>query len=140
MIELRGVDMFEVHGSWEYSIEPPIIYIKVIGCFNREGVIAFANSVQADLSTLPANSIEYAVINLAEFELTTADSLAVATEYFHGVKARGYKRVTYIQPSIVAQSMLESVWLGSGMDVQFCMNAQRYLAQYPEHQYVKNWL
>jgi len=132
--------MFEVHGNWQYSIEPPIIYIKVIGCFNREGVIAFAKDVMADLSTLPANSIEYAVINLAEFELTTADSLAVATEYFHGVKARGYKRVTYIKPNFVAQSMLESIWRGSDMDVQFCVNAQSYLEQNPEHQHVKNWL
>ena len=132
--------MYEVHGKWHYSIEPPIIYIKAIGCFNREGVIAFAKEVMADLSVLPPNSIEYAVINLAEFELTTADSLAIATEYFHGVKARGYKRVTYIQANIIAKSLLENIWQGSDMDVQFCATVQSYLEQNPAHQYVQNWL
>ena len=132
--------MYEVHGKWHYSIEPPIIYIKAIGCFNREGVIAFAKEVMADLSVLPPNSIEYAVINLAEFELTTADSLAIATEYFHGVKARGYKRIVYIQASAVAKSLLEHIWRGSDMDIQFYDDIPGYLAKHPEHLYIKTWL
>lgn len=135
-----GITMFDAHGDWQYSIEPPIIYIKVIGCFNREGVQAFTKAVFADLAKLPANSIEYAVINLAEFELTTADSLAVTKEYFHGVKARGYKRVDYLQPSLIAKNMLENIWSGSDMDIQFYSTAQTYLALYPEFDYVKNWL
>ncbi len=135
-----GTYMFNVHGRWEYSIESPTIYIKVIGCFNREGIQAFTKDVFADLAKLPPQSIEYAVINLAEFELATADSLAVATEYFHGVKARGYKRVVYIQASAVAKSLLEHIWRGSDMDIQFYDDIPGYLAKHPEHLYIKTWL
>lgn len=131
--------MFGAHGNWQYSIDPPVIYIKVSGSFNREGVIAFTKEVFADLEKLPPNSIEHAVINLADFELATADSFEVATVYFHGVKARGYKRVDYIQPSAVAKSMLEHIWHGSDMDMHFYDDVLGYLAKYPEHLYVKTW-
>jgi hypothetical protein len=93
--------MFKPHGSWLYSIEPPVIYIKASGCFNREGVLGFVKEVQADLSALPGQSVKQAVINLAEFELITADSLTVAKEYFHGLKARGCERVDYIRPGVI---------------------------------------
>ncbi|MCQ8879704.1 hypothetical protein NQT69_17020 [Pseudoalteromonas shioyasakiensis] len=132
--------MFNAHGDWQYSIEPPIIFIKVIGSFNTEGVQAFTKAVFTDLAQLPANSIEYAVINLTEFELTTADSLAVTKEYFHGVKARGYKQVDYIQPTLIAKNMLESIWRGSDMNIQFYPTVQSYLEKHPDYEYVKNWL
>ncbi|NNG42563.1 hypothetical protein HJP15_06435 [Pseudoalteromonas sp. NEC-BIFX-2020_002] len=132
--------MFGAHGNWQYSIEPPMIYIKISGCFNREGVIAFTKEVFDDLAKLPLNSIEHAVINLADFELVTADSLEVAQAYFHGVKARGYKQVDYIQPNLIAQSLLENIWRESGMDVRYHASLQQYTQQYPEHIYVKNWL
>lgn len=132
--------MFDAHGDWQYSIEPPVIYIKVIGCFNREGVQAFTKALFTDLAKLPANSIEYAVINLAEFELTTADSLAVTKEYFHGVKARGYKRVDYLQPSLIAKNMIEHIWQGSDMNIQFYSSAKEYAEKYPDYRYVKKWL
>jgi hypothetical protein len=132
--------MFKPHGSWLYTIEAPVIYIKVSGCFNREGVLDFVKEVQADLSALPAQSVRQAVINLAEFELVTADSLTVAKEYFHGVKARGYEQVDYISPSVIAKSMLESIWRGSDMSVHFYSTAQNYIECYPERGYVKNWL
>ncbi|MDN3378691.1 MULTISPECIES: hypothetical protein [unclassified Pseudoalteromonas] len=132
--------MFDAHGDWQYSIEPPIIYIKIIGCFNREGVQAFTKSIFSDLAQLPANSIEYAIINLAEFELATADSLAIAKEYFHGVKARGYKQVDYLQPSLIAKNMLEHIWQGSDMNIQFYPSVQSYLESYPDYEYVKSWL
>ncbi len=132
--------MFNAHGDWQYSIEPPIIFIKVIGSFNTEGVLGLARDIQADLIDLPEKSVAVAVINLAEFELSTADSLAVAKEYFHGVKARGYKRVDYIQPTFIAKNMLESIWRGSDMNIQFYPTVQSYLEKYPDYEYVKNWL
>lgn len=132
--------MFKVHGNWQYSIEPPVIFIKLIGCFNREGVMAFATEVQAELAAFAPNTIEFAAINLADFELATADSLAVTKEYFHAVKSRGYKRVDYIQPSLIAKNLLEHIWRGSDMSVHFYPTLQSYIEQYPEFNCANKWL
>ncbi|MDP2633533.1 MULTISPECIES: hypothetical protein [unclassified Pseudoalteromonas] len=132
--------MFKPHGSWQYTIEAPVIYIKISGCFNREGVLGFVKDVQTAISALPVGTIEQAVIHLAEFELATADSLTIAREYFRGVKERGYKQVDYISTSAIAKSILESVWSGSGMNINFYSTAHNYLADYPDRVYVKNWL
>jgi len=85
--------MFNAHGDWQYSIEPPIIYIKVIGCFNSEGV-----------------------------------------------QARGYKRVDYLQPSLIAKNTVEHICQGSDMNIQFYPSVQSYLEDYPDYEYVKSWL
>jgi len=131
--------MFASHGQWRYSIEPPVIYIEVIGSFNKEAVESFSNEMRVALSDFPEQPVHYAVVNLAAFELTTADSLAVAKAYFHGVKARGYLRVDYIEPTAIVQSMLESIWRGSDMEICFHKDLASYCVLHPHDQSVTRW-
>lgn len=132
--------MFKAHGEWEFHIDVPLIYIKIIGGINKEGVESFSQSLYQEVQQLPEKSLRHAVTNLTQFELATADSMALTKQYFLGLKSRGYQRIDYIGANIVAKTMLESIWCDIDMDVRFFPTVANYLEQNPTLTYAKNWL
>ncbi|MCO6356808.1 hypothetical protein GBO14_19025 [Pseudoalteromonas shioyasakiensis] len=132
--------MFKAHGDWRYFVEPPVIYVEVSGSFNKEAVASFSIEVGQEIMKYPENSIQYAVVNLEQFELATADSIEIAKAYFQAVKARGYKRVDYIKANIIARNLLETVWSGVEMDINFHPDAESFFQARPEYDNLRKWL
>lgn len=132
--------MFKAHGDWRYFIEPPVIYVEISGSFNKEAVASFSVEVAQEIMKYPEHSIQYAVVNLAQFELATADSIEIAKAYFQAIKARGYKRVDYIKANIIARNLLETIWSGVDMDINFHHNADSFFEDRPEYSHLRKWL
>ncbi|MCF2901800.1 hypothetical protein L1267_15600 [Pseudoalteromonas sp. OFAV1] len=132
--------MFKAHGDWRYFVEPPVIYVEMSGSFNKEAVASFSTEVGQEIMKYPEQSIQYAVVNLEQFELATADSIEIAKAYFQAVKARGYKRVDYIKANIIARNLLEVVWSGVEMDIYFHPDAESLFQARPEYENLRKWL
>ncbi|MCO7250310.1 hypothetical protein [Pseudoalteromonas sp. Ps84H-4] len=132
--------MFKAHGDWRYFVEPPVIYVEMSGSFNKEAVASFSIEVGQEIMKYPEQSIQYAVVNLEQFELATADSIEIAKAYFQAVKARGYKRVDYIKANIIARNLLEVVWSGVEMDIYFHLDAESLFQARPEYENLRKWL
>ncbi|NIZ05777.1 hypothetical protein [Pseudoalteromonas sp. HF66] len=132
--------MFKAHGDWRYFVEPPVIYVEISGSFNKEAVASFSIEVGQEIMKYPEHSIQYAVVNLEQFELATADSIEIARAYFQAVKARGYKRVDYIKANIIARNLLETVWSGVEMDINFHPDAESLFQARPEYDNLRKWL
>ncbi len=131
--------MFEAHGDWRYFIEPPVIYVEIGGSFNKEAVASLSIEVGQELMNYPENSIRHAVVNLANFELATADSIEVAKSYFHAIKALGYERIDYIKANITARNLLEVVCSCVEMDINFYQDAESFFAARPEYNNLRKW-
>jgi len=136
----KGVSMFKAHGDWRYFVEPPVIYVEISGSFNKEAVASFSIEIAQEIMKYPEHSIQYAVVNLEQFELATADSIEIAKVYFQAVKARGYKRVDYIKANIIARNLLETVWSGVEMDINFHPDAESFFQARPEYENLRKWL
>ncbi len=132
--------MYTSHGTWQYHIDVPVLYIDLDGGYNLEAVISFAQDLTKAVSEYPAGALKHCVLNLSHWDLITNDALTAARKYFEQVAKRGYETVDYLLPNnIIAKSVLNKLWQDLGVTVTFYESYDEYLAKYPERQYVNQW-
>ncbi|CAM4057349.1 hypothetical protein [Pseudoalteromonas byunsanensis] len=125
--------MFLAHGLWRVYMQPPYAYMGLKGAFNKEGVLAFQEHLRAYANQFPAQSILYAVVDMSEFEMSTADSMEDTREYFSGVTQRGLKHVDYVGANALARHALAQLWQGTTTSINFYANMAELVSQQPHH-------
>lgn len=133
--------MFMAHGDWSYHIEGSVMYVELIGQFNVQGLNKFFQEMHTVTNLLPKSITNHAVVNLAEWELVTADSKTLAKKYFENMISRGYKKVDYLMPSnnLVKHVLVDS-WKDIDIKVNFYDSIEAFLKVNPNCDYVKNWM
>ncbi|OHU91821.1 MULTISPECIES: hypothetical protein [Pseudoalteromonas] len=126
--------MFLAHGLWRVYMQPPYAYMSLKGAFNKEGVLAFQDDLRAYAGKFPAHSITYGVVDLSEFEMSTADSIEDTRQYFTGVTQRGLKHVDYVGANVLARHVLTQLWQGTATSITFYANMAELVSQQPQHE------
>ncbi|MCG7536057.1 hypothetical protein [Pseudoalteromonas sp. OOF1S-7] len=132
--------MFAAHGKWQIDIVPPVIFVNLIGAFNREGVQAFEQQALSEIAPHPAGALQRVVINLTQCELVTADSLAALQAYFADVAQRGYQEIDFIGVNTLSRQLLTQLWQMQPVKVLFYLDADAYLVQHPHYRDATSWL
>ncbi|MCG7564233.1 MULTISPECIES: hypothetical protein [unclassified Pseudoalteromonas] len=132
--------MFAAHGKWQIDIVPPVIFVNLIGAFNREGVRAFEQQALTEIAPYTAGALQRVVINLTQCELATADSLAALQVYFADVAQRGYQEIDFIGVNAVSRQLLTQLWQTQPVKVLFYLDADAYLVQHPHYRDATPWL
>ncbi|TMP34800.1 hypothetical protein [Pseudoalteromonas rubra] len=132
--------MFAAHGKWQINIAPPVIFVNLIGAFNREGVRAFEQQAVTEVSSFPAGSLQRVVINLAQCELATSDSMEALQNYFSAVASRGYQEIDFIGVNALSRQLLTRLWQDQPVKVLFYLDADAYLIQHPHYRDAAPWL
>ncbi|MBD1583999.1 hypothetical protein [Pseudoalteromonas sp. S16_S37] len=125
--------MFIAHGLWRILMHPPYAYMSMKGAFNKEGVIAFQSDLMATASQFAPQSITEAVVDLSEFEMSTADSIEDTRQYFVGVTQRGLKTANYIGANALARNMLAQLWQNTTTEACFYSSMDELLSKQPHH-------
>ncbi|WP_105166607.1 hypothetical protein [Pseudoalteromonas sp. T1lg23B] len=125
--------MFLAHGLWRVYMQPPYAYMSLKGAFNKEGVLAFQEDLRTYASKFPAESIAYAVVDMSEFEMSTADSMEDTRQYFSGVTQRGLKHVDYVGANVLARHVLTQLWQGTTTSICFHSNMAQLVNSQPHH-------
>ncbi|BBN83188.1 hypothetical protein PA25_31730 [Pseudoalteromonas sp. A25] len=115
-------------------MHPPYAYMSMKGAFNKEGVVAFQNDLMATASQFAPQSIAEAVVDLTEFEMSTADSIEDTRQYFVGVTQRGLKKVNYVGANALARHMLAQLWQDTTTEACFYESMDELLSKQPHHQ------
>ncbi|KNC68115.1 hypothetical protein [Pseudoalteromonas ardens] len=132
--------MFAAHGKWQIDIVPPVIFVNLIGAFNREGVRAFEQHALTEIAPYTAGALKRVVINLTQCELATADSLAALQVYFADVAQRGYQEIDFIGVNALSRQLLTQLWQTHPVKVLFYLDADAYLVQHPHYRDATSWL
>ncbi|CAH9065883.1 hypothetical protein PSECIP111951_03458 [Pseudoalteromonas holothuriae] len=125
--------MFVAHGLWRVFMDPPCAYISMKGAFNKEGIIAFQNDLMATASQFAPQSMMDAVVDLTEFEMSTADSIEDTRQYFAGVTQRGLQTVSYVGANALARHMLEQLWQDTTTAVHFFTSMEELVSNQPHY-------
>jgi len=129
------------HGNWSYHIEGSVMYVELIGQFNVQGLNKFFQEMRTAANNYPKNITNHAVVNLADWELVTDDSRALAKQYFENMISRGYKKVDYLMPSNnLVKHVLLDTWKDINIEVNFYNSIDAFLKINPSCNYVENWM
>lgn len=129
----EGKSMFEGHGKYRFVIQAPFLYLELLSGFNKEGVIQFRNAMFLEYQKHPEQAINYAIVNLTDWQLGTAESMEQGRKMFENMAQRGYTNVDYLlNGNTIAAFYLKKLWQGLPVQVSFYDTTAQYLAQYPE--------
>ncbi|MDK1290568.1 hypothetical protein [Pseudoalteromonas umbrosa] len=132
--------MFSVHGQWQIDIIPPTVFVNLVGAFNSEGVAALVQEARKRWQDYQPSQLHCAVVNLSEFEMTTADSIAALKAYCKDMELRGYRQIDYIGIDALTRKFICELWADSDIKVQLYLDVAAYLSQHPSYRGVASWL
>ena len=133
--------MFMAHGDWSYHIDGNVMYVALTGQFNIQGLHKFFQEIHTATNHLPKKIINHAVVNLADWELVTNDSKALAKQYFENMITKGYQKVDYLMPSNnLVKHVLSETWQGMDIEVNFYHSIKEFIMVNPNCKYAKNWM
>ena len=125
--------MFVAHGLWRVIMQPPCAYLSLKGSFNREGVNALQTDLMTSASQMAPQRIVQAVVDLSEFEMSTADSIEDTRQYFAGVTQRGVTEVNYIGANALARHILAQLWQDTATRACFYDTIEALVKKQPHH-------
>jgi hypothetical protein len=125
--------MFIAHGLWRILFRPPYAYMSLKGAFNKEGTVAFQNELMAKAAQLAPDGVSHAVVDLSEFEMSTADSMDEIKQYFAGVTQRGLQHVSYIGANALARQILSQLWQYTTTEISFFDDMNALIEAHPHH-------
>lgn len=126
--------MFVAHGLWRVYVETPTIYMGLSGAFNREGMLDLQTDLLSTVEQHTSGSLHSVVVDLSEFEMSTADSFDVVYSYLEEVKQRDYKRINYVGANSLARDLLMKFWSRESTEVSFFDSVADFLEDQPHHQ------
>ena len=112
--------VWQEHGNAFQRIVDRVIYIKVMGGFNREGAQANSDKIKQKVYEHFNDGRPWANLHdLTHFELGTPDLKDVAEQHYHWSIAHGMTHEAILAPNVMAREMMQMMVEPFAKDIQF---------------------